>query len=96
MSGHEDSKKEKLRKRRMKSFLFFNAVKNMLEDVDIGTPSTSKKKPEIARKNARKMDNDECAEKLATVYKSLELRKREAKDRWNRFAGTEGGGARGR
>lgn len=96
MSDHEDNKKEKLRKKRLKSFLFFGTVKKMLDEVDIGTPSTSKNKPEIARKSFRKIDNEECSRRLATVNKSLALRKREAKDRWNRFAGTEGGGGRGR
>ncbi len=95
MSDHEQSKKEKKRKKNIKDMLFFKHVKKFTDDVDIGTPATSKKKS-VGDKREVKIDNEECAEKLATVYKSLELRKREAKDRWNRFAGTSGGGGRGR
>ena len=94
MSNQEDSKKEQQRKKNRKNWELFLNFAGLNKNVDIAAPVTETKlEPIKAPKN--KMD-PECSEKLATVYKSIELRKREANDRWNRFAGTEGGGGRGR
>lgn len=95
MSDHSKEEKEKKRKKRIADVLFHMHAARFVKNVDIGTPDTRKDKP-AAKRSEGIVHDEECAEKLATVYKSLELRRREAKDRWNRFAGTSGGGGRGR
>jgi hypothetical protein len=44
----------------------------------------------------RKSDDDKIwSEKVATIRNRIDGRKRESKERWNRFAGTGSAGARG-
>jgi hypothetical protein len=49
------------------------------------------RKPKREEKWAGKEAND----KVATIRNRLTGQKRESKERWNRFAGTSGGGGRG-
>ena len=47
-----------------------------------------------AKKSGQK-PNAEWSDKVATVRNRLTGKKRESKERWNRFAGTSDGGGRG-
>lgn len=96
MSDSKKEEKDKKRKKRLSDVLFHLHAARLNQNIDVGTPDTSKKGNSEKRSAVKPVNNEECAEKLATVYKSIELRRREAKDRWNRFAGTSGGGGRGR
>lgn len=94
MSDIEDrEEREKKRKKRMRDLMVHLQAAKLRQKVDIDAPSAADRKPERSEGGER---GEECTKKLATVYKSIELRRREATDRWNRFAGTSGGGGRGR
>lgn len=47
-------------------------------------------------KEEREADDEVWTEKYQKVRNKLTNKKKQANERWNRFAGTEGGGARGR
>lgn len=55
------------------------------------------KKPRRDKEGRVKNEEEDpiWSEKLATIRNRLDGRKRESKERWNRFAGTESAGARG-
>ena len=87
----EDSEKEKKRKKRIRDMLMHLQFNRLRENVDISAPDEPR-----PQKGARPVKSEECSKKLATVHQSIELRRRMAQDRWNRFAGTSDGGGRGR
>ena len=58
------------------------------ERLNAGPPEKTKKQKED--------DKEVWSEKVQKIRNKMTNKKRKAKDRWNRFSGTEGGGARGR
>lgn len=96
MADHEtEEEKKKKRKKRLKDMFLHLYAQRMNKQVDIDAPSAKDvvKKPEKLGRSAK---NEDATKKLATVQKSIELRRREARERWNRYAGTSDAGAMGR
>lgn len=57
----------------------------------------SRSKPKRSRDSKKKKSQDDqvWSEKVATIRNRLDGKKRDSKERWNRFAGTGDAGARG-
>ena len=92
MAHHEDEKKKKIRERNKRNWMIFQHAELHREQVDIGAPEIQGK---IADQTVKK-DEKIWSAKLSTIRNRLDNSKRLTDDRWNRFAGTEGGGGRGR
>lgn len=61
------------------------------EDIRVKEMDEKLKKP----KREEKKKDKEWSDKVSKVRNRLTGKKRESKERWNRFAGTSGGGGRG-
>ena len=94
MSHHNDKedKKKKIRERNKRNWMIFQHAELHREQVDIGTPEIQGK---LADKTVKK-DEKLWSAQLTSIRNRLDNSRRLADDRWNRFAGTEGGGGRGR
>jgi hypothetical protein len=92
VAHHEDEKKKKIRERNKRNWMIFQHAELHREQVDIGAPEIQGK---IADQTVKK-DEKIWSAKLSTIRNRLDNSKRLTDDRWNRFAGTEGGGGRGR
>lgn len=67
------------------------------ERSDLAAPEYDiEKSREHAREKKKKEDELVWSEKVGFVRNRLTNKKRASEDRWNRFAGTSGGGGRGR
>lgn len=90
----KEDKKKKQRDLNRKNWIIFQHAEMHRAKVDIGAPPN-------AVKAARAPEKDSKGEvvwsaKMDTIRNRLTNGRRMADDRWNRFAGTSGGGGRGR
>jgi hypothetical protein len=92
---HDDKKKTKkalqLKKNRL-HFEIFNVFRQQREEAE-----RLRQKEEEARagKSTEISSENAWGDKVAVVRNRLTDKKRVSRERWNRFAGTEGGGGRG-
>lgn len=96
MAHHHDDKHDKKKRQREKNrrdWIIFMHADMLRENVDIGAPSRESKPPE---RHAAGMEGKPWSAKLTSIRNRLDNSRRVSDDRWNRFAGTEGGGGRGR
>jgi hypothetical protein len=93
VSHHEskEEKKKKIRERNKRNWMIFQHADLHREQVDIGAPEHSKPSEKAAKK-----DEKIWSAQLTSIRNRLDNSRRVSDERWNRFAGTEGGGARGR
>ncbi len=91
-ASKQDKKKAQLKKNRFNQE-FFNFVRMRSLDAErVELLEESREKP----KREEKEDKEIWSAKVEQIRNRLTGKKRESTDRWNRFAGTEGGGGRGR
>lgn len=92
-------KKDAIRKRNLKHRLLFLHVERIqAAAVGLAAPEFDPSAHERERERLKKKQEEEnpvWSAKTQAIRNRLTDRKRQAQDRWNRFAGTEGGGARG-
>jgi hypothetical protein len=94
-------KKKILFKKNQKHIALYNFVRLRLGDEkrvkDLKEVAEKAKKKSAAREQKKRVDKKEIwSVKVSTIRNRLSDRKRTSDDRWNRFAGTEDGGGRGR
>ncbi len=92
MAHHEDEKTKKIRERNKRDWMIFKSTQKMLEQVDVGAPEIELKPTAKGAKKEEKL----WSAKVVTIKNRLDGSRRAAEDRWNRCAGTSGGGGRGR
>jgi len=89
--------KEKKAAQRAKNrslFEIFTVAGRAADNVDIGAPEVvAAPEPE---KTVVQLKEEDALERMQQVRNRINGRKRASKDKWNRFAGTSGGGGRGR
>jgi hypothetical protein len=86
----KEKKKAQLKKNKFHEQMFQIMRLRRAEDSRIQS-LTELRKPKRQEKKA----DGEWSDKTASIRNRLTGKKRESKERWNRFAGTEGGGGRG-
>ncbi|MDG1286798.1 MAG: hypothetical protein P8P30_04455 [Rickettsiales bacterium] len=87
-------KKEALRKKNRWLFETFTVANRAADNVDIGAPEVvASPEPE---KTVVQLKEEDALERAQQIRNRISGRKRASKDKWNRFAGTSGGGGRGR
>ena len=87
-------KKEAQRLKNRKLFEIFSVADRAAGNVDIGTPEVvAAPEPE---KTVVQLKEEDALERMQQIRNRVSGRKRASKDKWNRFAGTSGGGGRGR
>ena len=89
MSKKEETKKQLQNKKNRKLNEIFRIAKQMRENVDIGAPEYVAPEPPPPAP-------DEVKRHVQMIKNINTGRRRAAQDKWNRFAGTSGGGGRGR
>lgn len=88
------TKKEKQRKKNKRDWIIFTQVREQLDKVDIGAPEVVHDAPPPPKAQAAEPGYEAAMQKLVTRN---QVKRRRAKDKWNRFAGTDSSaGARGR
>lgn len=88
-------KKKLQRQKNLKHRLFFLHVERILASIDaLAAPPIARAKEEAEKK--KKEEEVVWSAKMQSIRNRLTDRKRMAEDRWNRFAGTSGGGGMGR
>jgi hypothetical protein len=95
MSHHEDkkNKKKELQKKNRKTQEIFNAFRIMRAEGDRIRDEDEKRRD---KPGSPEGEGDKIwSEKVNTLRNKLTGKQRDSKERWNRFAGTEGGGGRG-
>ena len=92
-------KKEQLRKNAMHQGLFAFARNRILGDNKKLKEKEKEEKLKGKKREEKKKKDDKkevWSEKVGTIRNRLNDKRRISEDRWNRFAGTEGSGERGR
>jgi hypothetical protein len=94
MHDPKKEKKKALQKKNLKDQQIFEAMR--LRDLDAERVEELEK-AQRQRPAGKESKKDELlwSEKVNTLRNRLTGQKRDSKERWNRFAGTEGGGGRG-
>lgn len=87
-------KKEALSKKNRALFEIFTVAGRAADNVDIAAPEIVAQ--EAPEKTMVQMKEEDALEKMQQIRNRINGRKRASKDKWNRFAGTSGGGGRGR
>ena len=95
MSAHHHLSKKEAKKARQKKNLYHMQIFNLVrlrraEEVRVKSLNKA-----LAAKKTSQKPNSEWSDKVTTVRNRLTGKKRESKERWNRFAGTSDGGGRG-
>ncbi len=90
MSHHESEKHRKQRERNKRSWLLFMASEQARIRVTIGAPERGLQGSEA------KKEKKIWSQQLSSIRNRLDNSRRLSEDRFNRFAGTEDGGGRGR
>jgi len=94
MSGHHHLTKKEAKAAQRKKNQFHERLFNMLRQ----RRAEEVRVKDLAKVQAPKKEeksNPEWSDKVSTVRNRLTGKKRESKERWNRFAGTSDGGGRG-
>ena len=94
MSGHHLTKKE-AKKARQKKNHFHTQLFNMLRLRRAEEERVKELDKQAAPKKEGQKPSGEWSDKTASIRNRLTGKKRESKERWNRFAGTSDGGGRG-
>jgi len=92
VSHHESEKHKKQREKNLRNWLLFMHSERSRIQVTIGAPT-------VAIRNSTKEAKKEpkvWSQQLRSIKNRLDNSRRTADDRFNRFAGTEDGGGRGR
>lgn len=92
------TRKEKKEARRLKNrklFEIFTATERAVDNVDVAAPEIPIAPPE-PEKTIVQLKEEDALEKMQQIRNRVSGRKRASRDKWNRFAGTSGGGGRGR
>ncbi len=93
MSHHEDDKKKKIRERNRRMWQIFTQAEEMRAKVDVGAAVVEREgKPKATTRQAEEAVNMH----LVAIRNRIDGGRRKSEDRWNRFAGTSGGGGKGR
>ncbi len=92
MSHHEETKKEKQRKKNRKAWELFLNFARLNDNVDVAAPES---KPKLGN-SALKKEAVPNSPKVMEIRNRLTNKREKAEERWNRFAGTADGGGRGR
>lgn len=87
-------KKEALRKKNRALFELFTVAERQADNVDIAAPEIMP--AEAPEKTVVQLKEEDALERMQQIRNRVSGKKRAAKDRWNRFAGTSGSGGRGR
>lgn len=91
MSDKKERKKAQVKKNRFQQEIF-NFIRLKRQEAD----RVEDIKEQMAPGGAKvKLPSDELSDKVVRVRNKLTHRKRVSKERWNRFSGTSGAGARG-
>ena len=90
--SHESEKHKKQRERNRKMWLLFMHSEQSRIKVTIGAPLRQMKNTDKTAKKEPKI----WSQQLTSIRNRLDNSRRQADDRFNRFAGTEDGGGRGR
>jgi hypothetical protein len=85
------TKKQALREKNKRNWIIFNLVKDQLDNVDIAAPEHVPDEPPAPAPSA----GAGFEMRLQQSVNRNQLRRKKAKDRFNRFAGTSGSGGRG-
>ena len=93
MSGHHHLTKKEAKKLQQKKNRYHQMLYNILR-LRRAEEARVKELQKPAKKENKKTD-DQWSDKVSTVRNRLTGKKRESKERWNRFAGTSDGGGRG-
>ena len=87
-------KKAALRQKNRALFEIFTSNALLNDKVDIAAPEiVAEQAPE---KTVVQLKEEDALQKMQQIRNRVSGRRRAAKDRWNRFAGTSGSGGRGR
>lgn len=95
----KEKKKEQLRRNAMHQGLFAFARNRILGDSKKKEEKEKEEKLRGKKRDEKKKKDDKkevWSEKVGTIRNRLNDKRRISEDRWNRFAGTEEGGGRGR
>jgi hypothetical protein len=87
-------KKEQLKKNKYQQMLY-EIVRFRREEVALQVEEKQKHEAKTRLADAKNEDELVWSAKVGEVRNRLTGKKRASQDRWNRFAGTEGGGGRG-
>lgn len=87
------TKKEKQRAKNKQEFIRRMQLEQQLRQVDVGAPEFVPSAP--PEKTQQQKEEEIWSAKLQQIKDRNTGRRRAAKDRWNRFAGTSGSGGRG-
>ena len=87
-------KKEAQRKKNRWLFETFTVANRAAENVDVAAPEIVA--PPEPEKTVIQLKEEDALEKMQQIRNRVSGRRRAAKDKWNRFAGTSGSGGRGR
>jgi hypothetical protein len=90
--SHESEKHRKQREKNKRHWLMFMISQQARLSVSIGAPERAMRNTSKTTKKEPKL----WSEQLSSIRNRLDNSKRLADDRFNRFAGTEDGGGRGR
>jgi hypothetical protein len=92
VSRKDDDKHDKKkiqRKKNLKNWIIFKQVEEQLKQVDSAAPAMEAPPPPAPHQEV-------WSAKVQEHRNMITGKRRAAQDRWNRFAGTSGGGGRGR
>jgi hypothetical protein len=87
-------KKAAQRAKNRKLFEIFTVAQKAADNVDIAAPEILP--PPEPEKTIAQLKEEDALEKMQQIRNRVSGRKRASRDKWNRFAGTSGGGGRGR
>jgi hypothetical protein len=92
VSHHEKEKHRKQRERNLRNWLVFMQSETARIRVTIGAPDRAVRNASQSAKKEPKI----WSQQLSSIRNRLDNSRRLSEDRFNRFAGTEDGGGRGR
>jgi hypothetical protein len=95
VSHHHEHGKKLKKALQLKKNRFQQEIFNILRLRRAEEERVKKNEEKLSPKPAEKSDGHEWGDKVATIRNRLTDKKRVSRERWNRFAGTEGGGGRG-
>lgn len=86
-------KKKEQQKKNKRNQEIFNLLRLRRQEAERVENEANSRKP--SRDSSADDDDPLWSEKVSTIRNKLTGKKRTSKDRWNRFAGTDGGGGMG-
>ena len=89
-------KKAAQRAKNRKLFEIFSVADRQADNVDIAAPTIEATAAPEPEKTMVQLKEEDALERMQQIKNRVSGRRRASTDRWNRFAGTSGGGGRGR